>query len=289
MLNSLKIKEKAYNHNQQSSEKLHLKVTNNHAEKKKRKHLESLFFKYIGSVTVILVLAIWEILYQTGVINPIFMSAPSQIVLVGYELTMSGVLPENLLFTLGNFFVGFSFAAVIGVLIGLITGWYRPLGKAFDPFLTAMLGTPRIVLLPLITLWVGVGFSSKILIVFIAGVFPIILNTMVGVRNLDPKLTRVTKCFGASAIQTFITVALPGSLPQIVSGLRVGIGQSLVGVIAAEMFVSTGGIGYFVAQSSANFNIDRVFVGITVIIIMGILITNSVKWLESRSLKHRVE
>lgn len=256
---------------------------------KKRKLKGNFWLNNIGIITVIAVISVWELLYQTGILNPIFFSSPLQIITVGYGLIKTGVLTENLLFTLGNFFVGFSFAAIIGILVGLVTGWYRPLGKAFDPFLTAMLGTPRIVLLPLITLWVGVGFSSKVLIVFLAGVFPIILNTMTGVRNLDPNLTRVASCFGASAIQTFITVALPGALPQIVSGLRVGIGQSLVGVIAAEMFVSTGGIGYFVAQSSANFNIDRVFVGIIVIIIMGMTITSSVKLIESRLLKHRVE
>ncbi len=261
----------------------------NSTSRKNQLNTGSFLLNNLGLITVILVLAIWETLYQIGIINPIFMSGPSQIVKVGYELTVSGDLIDNLLFTLGNFSLGFGMAAVIGILVGLVTGWYRPLGKAFDPFLTAMLGTPRIVLLPLITLWVGVGFSSKVVIVFIAGVFPIILNTMTGVKNLDPNLTRVSSSFGASAIQTFITVALPGSLPQIVSGLRVGIGQSLVAVIAAEMFVSTGGIGYFVAQSSANFNIDRVFVGIVVIVILGILITSSVKWIESRLLKHRVE
>ncbi len=287
-MNSVKIKKEAYSRSQQVGAREGLNKKSNKS-RKKEKNLGSFLLNYLGPITVILVLTIWESLYQTGIINPIFLSAPSQIVKVGYELTLSGDLTENLLFTLGNFSLGFGMAAIIGILVGLITGWYRPIGKAFDPFLTAMLGTPRIVLLPLITLWVGVGFSSKVVIVFIAGVFPIILNTMTGVRNLDPNLTRVSSSFGASAIQTFITVALPGSLPQIVSGLRVGIGQSLVAVIAAEMFVSTGGIGYFVAQSSANFNIDRVFVGIVVIIILGMLITSSVKMIESRLLKHRIE
>lgn len=283
------MKEEVYSRSQQGSLKKQLNGKTNKTNIKNRINSGSFLLNNLGLITVILVLTIWETLYQLGVINPIFMSAPSQIVKVGYELTVSGDLTENLLFTLGNFSLGFGMAAIIGILVGLITGWYRPLGKAFDPFLTAMLGTPRIVLLPLITLWVGVGFSSKVVIVFIAGVFPIILNTMTGVKNLDTNLTRVSSSFGASAIQTFITVALPGSLPQIVSGLRVGIGQSLVAVIAAEMFVSTGGIGYFVAQSSANFNIDRVFVGIVVIVILGMLITSSVKWIESRLLKHRVE
>lgn len=288
-MNGLKVKEEVYDQSRKNLANPPLQPIKQEKSRKKNSSIKQVLVHNIGVGTVILVLAVWEILYQAGVINPIFMSAPSQIVKVGYELTLSGVLTENLLFTIGNFFVGFSLAALVGVTVGLITGWYKPLGKAFDPFLTAMLGTPRIVLLPLITLWVGVGFSSKVLIVFLAGVFPIILNTMTGVKNLDPNLTRVSNAFGASAIQTFITVALPGALPQIVSGLRVGIGQSLVGVIAAEMFVSTGGVGYFVAQSSANFNIDRVFVGIVVIIIMGMTITHSVKWLESRLLKHRVE
>ena len=257
--------------------------------KKKTTLNDSFIFKYIGPITVLTVLIFWELLYQLNFINPMFLSSPLQILTVGYDLTVSGILVENLAFTLRNFFFGFVLAAIVGILIGLVTGWYKPLGKAFDPFLTAMLGTPRIVLLPLITLWVGVGFTSKVLLVFLAGVFPIILNTMSGVQNLDPNLTRVAKAFGASPIKTFVTVALPGALPQIVAGLRVGIGQSLVGVIAAEMFVSTGGIGYFVAQSSANFNIDRVFVGIIVIIVVGMLITQSVKWLESYLLKHRID
>lgn len=280
------VKEQPYNG---KSPKVQSQSNGKLVREQKRKISESFFSKYISWISVVSVLIIWELLYQLNFINPIFMSAPSRIVIVGYQLIENGVLIENLLFTLGNFFLGFGLAAIVGIIIGLITGWYRPIGKAFDPFLTAMLGTPRIVLLPLITLWVGVGFSSKVLIVFIAGVFPIILNTMIGVKNLDPNLTRVAKSFGASAIQTFITVALPGALPSIVSGLRVGIGQSLVGVVAAEMFVSTGGIGYFVAQSSANFNIDRVFVGIFVVIFMGIVITSSVKWIESRLLKHRMD
>ncbi|MCM3767113.1 ABC transporter permease [Neobacillus niacini] len=263
---------------------LHVKKT-----KKKTPFYDTFLFRHIGAITFVTVLILWELIYRLGVINPIFLSSPVQIIKVGYQLFVSGILLEHLVFTLRNFIVGFLLAASVGVVIGLITGWYKPLGKAFDPFLTAMLGTPRIVLLPLITLWVGVGFASKVLVVFLAGIFPIILNTMSGVQNLDPNLTRVAKAFGASPIQTFVTVALPGALPQIVSGLRVGIGQSLIGVVAAEMFVSTGGIGYFVAQSSANFNIDRVFVGIVLIIIVGILITQSVKWIESRLLKHRID
>ncbi len=257
--------------------------------KKKTSFYDTFLFRHIGAITFVTALILWELIYRLGVINPIFISSPIQILKVGYQLTINGILLENLVFTIRNFIVGFIFAAAVGVIIGLITGWYKPIGKAFDPFLTAMLGTPRIVLLPLITLWVGVGFSSKVLVVFLAGVFPIILNTMSGVQNLDPNLTRVAKAFGASPIKTFATIALPGALPQIVSGLRVGIGQSLIGVIAAEMFVSTGGIGYFVAQSSANFNIDRVFVGIVVIIIVGMLITQSVKWIESYLMKHRID
>jgi NitT/TauT family transport system permease protein len=193
------------------------------------------------------------------------------------------------LFTLGHFTVGFGLAAVSAVVLGLVFGWYRPLGAAFDPFLTAMLGTPRIVLLPLITLWVGVGFASKVLIVFLASFFPIILNTIIGVHSLDRNLLRVAGAFGATPLQTFRTVALPGALPYIVSGLRIGMGQALVGVVAAEMFVSTGGVGYFVAQSSANFNIDRVFVGIVVIVLMGLMITGAIKWGENRLAKWRSE
>ncbi|MCM3726504.1 ABC transporter permease [Neobacillus cucumis] len=266
-------------------------ITSLHAEKTKKKtsFYNTFLFRNIGAISFVTVLILWEVIYRLGIINPIFLSSPIQILKVGYQLIVNGILLENLVFTLRNFIVGFVLAATIGVSIGLVTGWYKTAGKAFDPFLTAMLGTPRIVLLPLITLWVGVGFTSKVLVVFPAGVFPIILNTMSGVQNLDPNLTRVAKAFGASPIQTFVTVALPGALPQIVSGLRVGIGQSLIGVIAAEMFVSTGGIGYFVAQSSANFNIDRVFVGIVAIVIVGMLITNSIKWIESYLLKHRID
>ena len=283
------MKTKLNTRNQQGSGAIQVSIPSNPIRNKKSKSIKSILLNNLGPITVILSLLVWELLYWIGAINPIFMSYPSKIITEGYTLIVNGELTMNILFTLGNFLAGFVLAAIVGVIIGLITGWYRPIGKAFDPFLTAMLGTPRIVLLPLITLWVGVGFSSKVLIVFIAGVFPIILNTMTGVKNLDPNLTRVANCFGASSLQSFRTVALPGALPQIVSGLRVGIGQSLVGVIAAEMFVSTGGVGYFVAQSAANFNIHRIFVGIVVVIILGLTITSSVKWLENSLLKHRME
>jgi ABC-type nitrate/sulfonate/bicarbonate transport system permease component len=258
-------------------------------KKKKALKNKSWARRNMGVTSVIVFLLVWETLYRFGFINPIFLSSPIRIIQVGFQLVQSGTLVEHLMFTLGHFLVGFGLAAIAGISIGLLLGWYKSLGEAFDPFLTAMIGTPRIVLLPLITLWVGVGFASKVLIVFIAGFFPIILNTISGVRSLDRNLLRVGNAFGATPLQIFRTVALPGSIPHIVSGLRVGIGQSLVGVVAAEMFVSTGGIGYFVSQSSANFNIDRVFVGIVVVVLMGMFITWGVKYSELRLAKWRSE
>jgi len=227
-------------------------------------------------------LVIWEIVYQLEWINPLFISSPFVIAEAMYRLITTGSLLEHIYTTLTHFTIGFLLAAVGGIITGLILGWYKLLGDALDPFLTAMIGTPRIVLLPLITLWFGVGLLSNVIIVFIASFFPIIINTMSGVRSLDQNHLRVARAFGAHSLQIFLTVALPGSVPHIVSGLRVGIGQALVAVIAVEMLISTGGIGYFVSQSSANFNIDYVFVGIIVVVLLGLFITWLVRLLEKR-------
>lgn len=227
-------------------------------------------------------MVIWEAVYQIGWINPLFLSSPLVIIEALYQLITTGNLLQHLQTTLTHFTIGFFAAAIGGIIVGLILGWYRTLGDALDPFLTAMIGTPRIVLLPLITLWFGVGLLSNVIIVFIASFFPIIINTMSGVRSLDRNHLRVARAFGAHPLQIFRTVALPGSVPHIVSGLRVGIGQALVAVIAVEMLISTGGIGYFVSQSSANFNIDHVFVGIIVVVILGLCITGLVRLLEKR-------
>ena len=148
-------------------------------------------------------LVIWEAIYQLEWVNPMFLSSPLVIIKALYRLMTTGDLFEHLYLTLSHFTLGFVLSAVGGVIVGLILGWYRVLGEASDPFLTAMIGTPRIVLLPLITLWFGVGLLSKVIIVFIAAFFPIIINTMSGVRSLDQNHLRVAHAFGDNSLQIF--------------------------------------------------------------------------------------
>ncbi|MGH3437687.1 MAG: ABC transporter permease, partial [Sciscionella sp.] len=172
---------------------------------------------------------------------------------------------------------GFLLAAGVGILLGLAIGWYRRVGYIFDPFINFFYAVPRIALFPLLIIWLGIGLTSKISLVFLVGVFPVIINTSSGVRNLDPQLLRTARCFGASDLQIFRTVALPGSVPFILSGLRLAVGQSLIGVFVAELLGAQHGIGMLMTNAGDQFQTATVFAGLFIFALAGVLLTSLVR------------
>jgi NitT/TauT family transport system permease protein len=188
-----------------------------------------------------------------------------------------------------NFLIGFAIALVSGVVLGVIIGWYRKARLLFDPFLNALYATPRIAMVPMIIIWFGVGIWSKVFIVFLSSFFPILVNTVGGIRAIDADLLRAARAFCASDWQIFKTVAIPGSVPFILTGVRQGVALGLIGVVVGEMFGGSKGVGFMVAYGGQTFATDTLFVGVLIIAFAGILLTSLAERLERRFSRWRPE
>ena len=244
--------------------------------------------KILGTVSVVLFLAVWELVgnvYQW--INPLFMSAPSLILKAAIELFRSGEIWNDLYVSGVEFFWGFILSVVVGIPFGIAVGWYKRAAYIFDPFVNAMNATPRVALLPLIIIWLGIGILSKVGIIFLGSVFPLMINTRDGVKTTPVNLLNAAKSFGASQWQIFGSVVLPSTLPFILTGLRLAIGRALIGVFVGELYAATAGIGFMVTVAGATFQTDKVFVGILIFIIVGLVGTNALDRVERRFDKWR--
>ena len=243
----------------------------------------------LGGGAVVLVLTIWQALWSAGKISPLFLSGPSAIAKQFWETLRHGTLLVDMGYSGLNFLVGFALALVSGVVIGVIVGWYRKARLLFDPFLNALYATPRIAMVPMIIIWFGVGMWSKVFIVFLSAFFPILVNTVGGIRAIDPDLLRAARAFCASDWQIFKTVAIPGSVPFILTGVRQGVALGLIGVVVGEMFGGSQGVGFMVAYGGQTFATDTLFVGVLIIAFAGILLTSLAERLERRFSRWRPE
>jgi NitT/TauT family transport system permease protein len=236
----------------------------------------------LGGGAVLLSLAIWQVCWSAGWISPLFMSGPSAIGARFWDSLLHGSLLADISYSGRNFLVGFVLAAAAGVVVGVIVGWYRRLALLVEPFLNAFYATPRIAMVPLIIIWFGVGMWSKVFIVFISAFFPILVNTIGGIRAIDTDLLRAARSFCASDWQIFTTVAVPGAVPFILTGIRQGVALGLIGVVVGEMFGGSQGVGFMVAYGGQTFATDTLFVGVMIIAFAGILLS----WLAEHLERH---
>jgi NitT/TauT family transport system permease protein len=181
-----------------------------------------------------------------------------------------------------EFFSGFALAIVIGVPLGIAMGWYSRVDAVLQPFVSALYATPRIALLPLVIIWFGIGIASKVAIVFLGAIFPILVNMITGVRTVEADFVKVARSFGATDRQMFLTVVLPSAVPMLLTGLRLGLGHALVGIVVGEMYGATQGLGYLIAVAGARFQTDRVMVGIILIAGLGVALTELLRAIERR-------
>jgi ABC-type nitrate/sulfonate/bicarbonate transport system permease component len=244
----------------------------------------------LGGGAVLLVLAVWQAVWSAGMISPLFFTGPSAIASRFYTTLTNGSLLQNIGYSGRNFLIGFAMAVAAGVTLGVLIGWYRRLRLVLDPFINALYSTPRIALIPLIIIWFGVDIWSKIVIIFLSGVFPVLVNTVVGIRTLDNDLLRAARSFCASDWQIFRTIAVPGSVPFILAGVRQGVAHALIGVVVGEMLAgSPEGIGFMISFSGYNFNLDSLFLYVTVVAVAGILLTSLVERFQARFERWRPE
>ena len=247
--------------------------------------------KILGASAVILFLILWE--FMGGVwsiynpipflqINPMFMSAPSLIWKAAVQLFSSGEIWNDLRVSGIEFLGGYLLAVLFAIPFGIMTGWYKSMSAVFDPFINAMNATPRVALLPLVIIWLGIGILSKVGIIFLGAVFPMLINTRDGVKTTPQNLLNAARSFGASEWMVFITVVLPSTVPFILTGLRLGVGRAIVGVMVGELYAATAGIGFMITVAGATFQTDKVFVGVLIFALSGMVSMELLTRLERR-------
>jgi ABC-type nitrate/sulfonate/bicarbonate transport system permease component len=244
--------------------------------------------KILGTCAVALFLLTWELV--GGVfqwVNPMFMSSPSLIFNAAVQLFSSGEIWNDLKVSGIEFFWGYALSVAVGIPFGIAVGWYKKMAYIFDPFVNALYSTPRVALLPLVIIWLGIGILSKVGIIFLGAVFPIMINARDGVKTTPYNLLTAARSFGASEWQIFRSVVLPSTVPFIISGLRLGVGRALIGVMVGELYAATAGIGFMITVAGATFQTDKVFVGVLVFAITGMISMDLLGRLEKRFDKWR--
>jgi NitT/TauT family transport system permease protein len=220
-------------------------------------------------------------------INPMFMSAPSLVAKAAYGLFASGEIYNDLYVSGIEFFWGYTLSVIVAIPFGIAIGWYKKLSYIFDPFVNAMNATPRVALLPLIIIWLGIGILSKVGIIFLGGVFPMLINARDGVKTTPKNLLNAARSFGASEWRIFRSVVIPSTVPFILTGLRLAVGRALVGVLVGELYAATAGIGFMITVAGATFQTDKVFVGVLIFSLTGLVLTETLNALENRFDKWR--
>lgn len=224
---------------------------------------------------------LWELWGRSQ--NPYLFTYPSATFRAALDIIKNGELAQALRVSLQDLAVGFCLAAILGVGLGLLIGRYLYLGRLLNPLLLSFYVTPRIALLPLVVMWFGVGFRAKIVVVWLISFFPIFFNVLHGVHNISRSYVEVARAYGANERQVMWEVTLPAIIPFIATGLRLGLGLALVGMIVAEFFVGVTGLGGLIVIYSAEYNVAELFVAVITIIVLGVILMALANWLERRT------
>lgn len=224
----------------------------------------------LGGGLVCLLLVAWELAGATRLVDVRFASSPSRVLATGADMLRDGEMWRHVLASGKIFVAGYILAAAVGVPAGIVLGWFSPVRMAFSPIVAALNAMPRIAFMPLFIIWFGLGFGSKVALVFMSAVIPIVINMQMAMRSVDPDLTRVARAYGANRRQIFRTVALPMSVPFLITALQIATGRALLGVVVAEVFGGSQGLGYMIQYAGATFQTDKVFVCVALIAAFGI-------------------
>lgn len=223
---------------------------------------------------------LWEIIARQGVVSRLLLPPFSEVITETIEMHETGSLWKHLSFSATNFTVGFLIAAATGIPLGLLLGASKKLDIILGPYIWAFFSTPRLALLPLITVALGFGMASKVFLIFIGAFFVVVINTWAGVKTVEQSLVHAGKVFGASRAQIFSKIVVPFTLPFIVVGLRLGVTRALVVTVVAEMLASSQGMGYVIVRAVDAFNSARLFSMIVILVIVSMVLVTGMRKLE---------
>lgn len=235
-----------------------------------------------GTVGIGGCLMLWQLGSAAGLLDSLFVSSPLEVFRAAARLIPSPEFIGHLVSTSQSLFLGLFLALVAGVFVGLPIGWFPRLHATFEPVIAAVYGVPYIAFLPVIIMWTGIGMTSRVIIVFWSAVFPLMINSIQGAREVDDNYLRVGRSFSATQLQMFFTITLPSSVPYILAGLRTSIGRAIVGVVVAEFFMSSKGLGYFINLKANALEMAPAFVAIVILALFGVALVSVVTYVENR-------
>jgi NitT/TauT family transport system permease protein len=229
---------------------------------------------------VLLILIVWQIVGPF--INPIFFTYPTKIAEAFYTTTISGELPYFLGQSLEVMIYGLTIALIVGIPLGIAMARIRWLDWALDLPINALYATPLVAVVPLLVLWFGIYLKAKIIVVFLFAVFPVLITTYQGVRECDKNMLEVAHSFRSSEWRVWRDVLLPFAVPYIIAGIRLAIGRGLIGMIIAEFYTTISGLGFMITRYANVFEMDKTFVPVIVLMVLGVSLTSLLKWVGRR-------
>ena len=244
-------------------------------ERRRRRQVQNIAIRVVSVASV---LALWE--WAANHIDPVLFTKPSLIAVAAVQMIWSGELWNYLSQSLVVLAIGLSLAAVIGIAVGLVLARYWVLDVALGVYITFLYSIPSVALVPLIVLWAGYETTAKVIILFMFAFFPMTINTYQGVKNVDPKLIEVGRAFRCSEGQLWANIVLPGALPFIVTGLRLAVGRGLIGMVLADLYTAISGIGYLIVRTASTYQVDKMFVPIVTLGLLGVTLTALLRVLE---------
>ena len=260
---------------------------NNNFSKEYKKYLKNERLKKILILSaqigiLILIIALWEILAITNVIDTFIMSSPTRIVKTIGELYLNGNLFHHIFTTLYEAIIGFLIATLGGTLIAIILWWYEPLRKILDPYIVVLNSLPKIALGPIIIIWVGVGTASIVTMDILIMIIITIISMLNAFRQIDNSKIMLLKSMGANKFQVLFKLIIPGSISEFISLLKINVGLTWVGTIMGEYLVSKAGLGYLIIYGSQIFNLDLVMTSTLILCILAALMYFVVAFIEKR-------
>ena len=234
----------------------------------------------IRMVSLAIFLSLWQVAAMN--VDPVLFTSPWKVAVAAVDMLATGELWNSLWPSLLVLLMGLSLAITFGTLLGLMLARFRIMDIGLTVYITFLYSIPSVALVPLIVLWAGYETTAKVIILFLFGFFPMVINTYQGVKSVDPKLLEVGRAFRCSERQLWANIVLPGALPFIVTGIRLAVGRGMIGMVLADLYTAISGIGYLIVRTASTFQVDKMFVPIVTLGLLGVTLTALLRFVEQR-------
>lgn len=247
------------------------------AERRRRTSLQNFGIRL---VSLAIFLGVWQIAAMN--VDPVLFTSPIKVATAAVGMIASGELWNGLWPSLLVLLMGLTLAIFFGTLLGLALARFHILDVGLTVYITFLYSIPSVALVPLIVLWAGYETTAKVIILFLFAFFPMVINTYQGVKSVDSKLLEVGRAFRCSEAQLWKNIVLPGALPFIVTGIRLALGRGLIGMVLADLYTAISGIGYLIVRTASTFQVDKMFVPIVTLGLLGVTLTALLRVVEKK-------